>query len=72
MERCRSHDSNFGVSKSGIDDVKLSKCCSKFCAWDRYSHSACIAFNRSDAVDTLLFVPASGDFCRDSGPLPRD
>ena len=48
MELCRSHDSNFGVSKSGIEYLMLSKSCSRFFAGDCCSHWACIVFKMPD------------------------
>lgn len=70
MEPCRSHDSNYGVSKTGIDYLKQSQCYGNFFSRDRCSHSACRAFNRP--FRQAIVVPASDDFCRDSGPFPRD
>ena len=71
MELCRSHDSNCGVSKIGINYLKLPQRCSGFALpgivvrIGRVKHLTIL-------VDTLLFVPASDDFYRDSGPFPRD
>ena len=70
MQRCRFHDSNFGVSKIGINYLKLCECCNRFCAWNISLHSSCTAFNRPDGQTVV--VPASDDFSRDSGPFPRD
>ena len=70
MERCRSPDSNFSVSKIGIDYLKLYKCLSRFRTRNNCLYLACIAFNRPDRQ--AVVVPASDDFCRDSGPFPRD
>ena len=70
MELCRSHDSNFGVSKIGINYSKQSQCCSNICCRDHCSHWVCIVFNRRDRY--AVVVPASDDCYRDSGPVPRE
>lgn len=70
MERCRFHDSNFAVSKFGINYWKLYECCNRFCAWNISLHSSCTAFNMPDRQ--AVVVPASDDFYRDSGPFPRE
>ena len=48
MELCRSHDSNFGVSKSGIDYLKLSKHVSSFSLGIVVRIGRCIALNKRD------------------------
>ena len=59
MKLCRSHDSNFGVSKIGINYLKQSQCYSNIFCRDHCSHWVCIVFNRRDRY--AVVVPASDD-----------
>ena len=68
MELCRSPNSNFGVSKIGIDYLTLYNYCHSFYARDRCLHSTCIAVNRPDGQ--AVVVPASDDCLSGQRAIP--